>query len=169
VCPRLTFCWNWEKNWNWVEQILLFLMHVQVLAPLAIGFTVFLVHLATIPITGTGINPARSFASAAILNNPQAWHQHVCISRRLCTYKYICTYYVFMCVRIIIYVCIIISVYVYYTLYLYFHSVCILCFLSQICRSNKFSFLNHNIIFFSFLFFSSFFFFFFLLALLGIN
>jgi len=68
-------------------------MHVQVLAPLAIGFTVFLVHLATIPITGTGINPARSFASAAILNKPQAWHQHVCISRRLCTYKYICMYF----------------------------------------------------------------------------
>ncbi|CAK9237475.1 unnamed protein product [Sphagnum jensenii] len=56
---------------------------VPVLAPLAIGFAVFLVHLATIPITGTGINPARSFASAAILNKPQAWHQHVCISRRL--------------------------------------------------------------------------------------
>ncbi|KAH9553017.1 hypothetical protein CY35_09G098000 [Sphagnum magellanicum] len=50
--------------------------NVPVLAPLAIGFTVFLVHLATIPITGTGINPARSFASAAILNKPQAWHQH---------------------------------------------------------------------------------------------
>ncbi|XP_042018928.1 probable aquaporin PIP-type pTOM75 [Salvia splendens] len=31
-----------------------------ILAPLPIGFAVFLVHLATIPITGTGINPARS-------------------------------------------------------------------------------------------------------------
>nr|CAD1843782.1 unnamed protein product [Ananas comosus var. bracteatus] len=34
--------------------------HVPVLAPLPIGFAVFMVHLATIPITGTGINPARS-------------------------------------------------------------------------------------------------------------
>ncbi|WJX73831.1 hypothetical protein P8452_57566 [Trifolium repens] len=32
--------------------------HVPILAPLPIGFAVFLVHLATIPITGTGINPA---------------------------------------------------------------------------------------------------------------
>ncbi|PHU06570.1 putative aquaporin PIP2-6 [Capsicum chinense] len=35
--------------------------HVPVLAPLPIGFAVFMVHLATIPVTGTGINPARSF------------------------------------------------------------------------------------------------------------
>ncbi|KAK2370184.1 putative aquaporin PIP1-2 [Trifolium repens] len=34
--------------------------HVPILAPLPIGFAVFLVHLATIPITGTGINPAWS-------------------------------------------------------------------------------------------------------------
>ncbi|KAK3145399.1 hypothetical protein QOZ80_3BG0252370 [Eleusine coracana subsp. coracana] len=33
--------------------------HVPVLAPLPIGFAVFMVHLVTIPITGTGINPAR--------------------------------------------------------------------------------------------------------------
>ncbi|KAI6701037.1 hypothetical protein NL676_015361 [Syzygium grande] len=31
-----------------------------ILSPLPIGFAVFMVHLATIPITGTGINPARS-------------------------------------------------------------------------------------------------------------
>ncbi|XP_019244613.1 PREDICTED: probable aquaporin PIP1-5 [Nicotiana attenuata] len=31
--------------------------YVPILAPLPIGFAVFLVHLATIPITGTGINP----------------------------------------------------------------------------------------------------------------
>ncbi|KAB1223836.1 Aquaporin PIP2-4 [Morella rubra] len=37
--------------------------HVPVLAPLPIGFAVFMVHLATIPITGTGINPARSFGA----------------------------------------------------------------------------------------------------------
>ncbi|CAA0820493.1 Probable aquaporin PIP1-4 [Striga hermonthica] len=34
-----------------------------------IGFAVFLVHLATIPITGTGINPARSLRAAAIIYN----------------------------------------------------------------------------------------------------
>ncbi|KAK3033714.1 hypothetical protein RJ639_034489 [Escallonia herrerae] len=38
--------------------------HVPVLAPLPIGFAVFMVVLATIPITGTGINPARSFGAA---------------------------------------------------------------------------------------------------------
>ncbi|CAN1300666.1 Aquaporin PIP1-1, partial [Linum perenne] len=37
-------------------------------APLPIGFAVFLVHLATIPITGTGINPARSLGAAIIFN-----------------------------------------------------------------------------------------------------
>ncbi|CAA6669454.1 unnamed protein product [Spirodela intermedia] len=40
--------------------------HVPVLAPLPIGFAVFLVHLATIPITGTGINPARSLGPLTI-------------------------------------------------------------------------------------------------------
>ncbi|TQE13137.1 hypothetical protein C1H46_001221 [Malus baccata] len=45
--------------------------YVPVLAPLPIGFAfaVFIVHLATIPITGTGINPARSFGAAVIYNN----------------------------------------------------------------------------------------------------
>ncbi|KAF7848159.1 hypothetical protein BT93_L2240 [Corymbia citriodora subsp. variegata] len=43
--------------------------HVPVLAPLAIGFAVFMVHWAIIPITGTGINPARSFGAAVIYNN----------------------------------------------------------------------------------------------------
>ncbi|GMN38197.1 hypothetical protein TIFTF001_007426 [Ficus carica] len=43
--------------------------HVPVLAPLPIGFAVFVVHLATIPITGTGINPARSFGAAVIFND----------------------------------------------------------------------------------------------------
>ncbi|OAY50537.1 aquaporin PIP2-7 [Manihot esculenta] len=47
--------------------------HVPVLAPLPIGFAVFMVHLATIPITGTGINPARSFGAAVIYNNDKAW------------------------------------------------------------------------------------------------
>ncbi|GLT76062.1 hypothetical protein SLA2020_477430 [Shorea laevis] len=47
--------------------------HVPVLAPLPIGFAVFMVHLATIPITGTGINPARSFGAAVIYGNDKAW------------------------------------------------------------------------------------------------
>uniref|UniRef100_A0A0D9WYE7 Uncharacterized protein n=1 Tax=Leersia perrieri TaxID=77586 RepID=A0A0D9WYE7_9ORYZ len=50
--------------------------HVPVLAPLPIGFAVFMVHLATIPITGTGINPARSIGAAVIFNNEKAWHNH---------------------------------------------------------------------------------------------
>ncbi|KAF7828265.1 putative aquaporin PIP1-2 [Senna tora] len=47
--------------------------HVPILAPLPIGFAVFLVHLATIPITGTGINPARSLGAAVIFNKDVAW------------------------------------------------------------------------------------------------
>ncbi|XP_022139134.1 aquaporin PIP2-1-like [Momordica charantia] len=50
--------------------------HVPVLAPLPIGFAVFMVHLATIPITGTGINPARSLGAAVILNKEKPWNDH---------------------------------------------------------------------------------------------
>ncbi|XP_021887016.1 LOW QUALITY PROTEIN: aquaporin PIP2-7 [Carica papaya] len=50
--------------------------HVPVWAPLPIGFAVFMVHLATIPITGTGINPARSFGAAVIFNDEKAWDDH---------------------------------------------------------------------------------------------
>ncbi|KAL3697091.1 hypothetical protein R1sor_011167 [Riccia sorocarpa] len=50
--------------------------HVPILAPLPIGFAVFLVHLATIPITGTGINPARSLGAAIIYNRTHAWSDH---------------------------------------------------------------------------------------------
>ncbi|KAJ0594410.1 putative major intrinsic protein [Helianthus annuus] len=50
--------------------------HVPLLAPLPIGFAVFLVHLATIPITGTGINPARSLGAAIIYNKDHAWNDH---------------------------------------------------------------------------------------------
>ncbi|KAI9156492.1 hypothetical protein LWI28_007576 [Acer negundo] len=47
--------------------------HIPVLAPLPIGFAVFMVHLATIPITGTGINPARSLGAAVIFNEKKIW------------------------------------------------------------------------------------------------
>ncbi|KAE9611423.1 hypothetical protein Lal_00011882 [Lupinus albus] len=50
--------------------------HVPVLAPLPIGFAVFMVHLATIPVTGTGINPARSFGAAVIFNQSKPWDDH---------------------------------------------------------------------------------------------
>ncbi|KAL3498865.1 hypothetical protein ACH5RR_041597 [Cinchona calisaya] len=50
--------------------------HVPILAPLPIGFAVFLVHLATIPITGTGINPARSLGTAIIFNKDLGWDDH---------------------------------------------------------------------------------------------
>lgn len=47
--------------------------HVPILAPLPIGFAVFLVHLATIPITGTSINPARSLGASIIFNKDLGW------------------------------------------------------------------------------------------------
>eukprot|EP00253_Pinus_taeda_P020016 PITA_20016 len=47
--------------------------HIPVLAPIPIGLAVFLVHLATIPITGTGINPARSFGPAVIYGHQKSW------------------------------------------------------------------------------------------------
>ena len=47
------------------------------MAPLPIGFAVFIVHLATIPITGTGINPARSLGAAIIYNKDHSWDDHV--------------------------------------------------------------------------------------------
>lgn len=50
--------------------------HVPVLAPLPIGFAVFMVHLATIPITGTGINPARSLGAAVIYGKDKPWDDH---------------------------------------------------------------------------------------------
>ena len=57
---------------------LIFFFWIKVLAPLPIGFAVFMVHLATIPITGTGINPARSFGAAVIYNQTKAWDDQVC-------------------------------------------------------------------------------------------
>ena len=46
------------------------------LAPLPIGFAVFMVHLATIPVTGIGINPAKSFGAAVIYNQDKVWDDH---------------------------------------------------------------------------------------------
>ncbi|KAM7511565.1 hypothetical protein LguiB_010440 [Lonicera macranthoides] len=48
--------------------------HVPILTPLPIGFVVFMVHLATIPITGTGtgIYPARSLGATVIYNQDKA-------------------------------------------------------------------------------------------------
>eukprot|EP00253_Pinus_taeda_P024902 PITA_24902 len=47
--------------------------HIPVLAPLPIGLAVFLVSLATTPITGTGINPATSFGLAVIYGHQKSW------------------------------------------------------------------------------------------------
>ncbi|KAM7508248.1 hypothetical protein LguiA_018701 [Lonicera macranthoides] len=48
--------------------------HVPILTPLPIGFVVFMVHLATIPITGTGtgIYPAHSLGATVIYNQDKA-------------------------------------------------------------------------------------------------
>uniref|UniRef100_A0A5B6YZX3 Putative aquaporin PIP1-2 n=1 Tax=Davidia involucrata TaxID=16924 RepID=A0A5B6YZX3_DAVIN len=48
----------------------------EIVGTFVLVYTVFLVHLATIPITGTGINPARSLGAAIIYNKDHAWDDH---------------------------------------------------------------------------------------------
>ncbi|WRX22843.1 Major intrinsic protein - like 10, partial [Theobroma cacao] len=57
------------------------------LAPLPIGFAVFMVHFSTILITGTGINPARSFGATVIYKQDKPLNDHVsCFSISFGTY-----------------------------------------------------------------------------------
>jgi MIP family channel proteins len=44
-----------------------------VMAPLAIGFAVLVIHLAAVPLTGAGVNPARSFGPALLQGE---WADH---------------------------------------------------------------------------------------------
>lgn len=77
------FLWIWNEKNNIIvyeaDKFVLCCDFLKVLAPLPIGFAVFIVHLATIPITGTGINPARSLGAAVIYNKEKAWDDQVCI------------------------------------------------------------------------------------------
>ncbi|GAB2289492.1 hypothetical protein Dimus_023802 [Dionaea muscipula] len=41
------------------------------------GFVVFMVHLATISITRTGIDAPGSLGAAVIYNNKHVWHEHL--------------------------------------------------------------------------------------------
>uniref|UniRef100_A0A0D9X4C6 Aquaporin n=1 Tax=Leersia perrieri TaxID=77586 RepID=A0A0D9X4C6_9ORYZ len=50
--------------------------HIPLLLSLPLGFTLFAVHSATFPITGAGLNPARSFGAAVIYNHKKAWDDH---------------------------------------------------------------------------------------------
>jgi aquaporin TIP len=44
-----------------------------VIAPLAIGFAILVIHLVAIPLTGAGVNPARTFGPAVAFNE---WGDH---------------------------------------------------------------------------------------------
>ncbi|RZC78037.1 hypothetical protein C5167_002269 [Papaver somniferum] len=55
------------------------LLLLEILAPLPIWFAVFMVHLATIPITETGINPAGSFGAVVVYNKEKAWEDMVVV------------------------------------------------------------------------------------------
>ncbi|XP_071908352.1 uncharacterized protein [Coffea arabica] len=60
-----------------VQKYRIWLLAKNILAPLPIGFAVFLVQLASIPVTGTGIDPARSLGVAIIFNRNLGWNDHV--------------------------------------------------------------------------------------------
>ncbi len=68
-------------------------IHVQILAPLPIGFAIFVVHLGLLPITGAGVNPARSFGAAVIDNSHQGWHEHV---RNCCIFLFLKSFIFFL-------------------------------------------------------------------------
>ncbi|TVU26975.1 hypothetical protein EJB05_29553, partial [Eragrostis curvula] len=68
---------------------------IPVLVPLPIGFAVFIVHLATIPITGTGINPARSLGAAVLYNQHEAWKDHVRINLAPTMFDFVYTQWIF--------------------------------------------------------------------------
>jgi glycerol uptake facilitator-like aquaporin len=73
-------------------------IHVQILAPLPIGFAIFVVHLGLLPITGAGINPARSFGAAVIGNSHQGWHEHV---RNCCLFHFLKSFIIIIIIIII--------------------------------------------------------------------
>ncbi|ONM53250.1 Aquaporin PIP2-1 [Zea mays] len=73
INPAVTFGLFLARKVSLVRALLYI---VAVLAPLPIGFAVFMVHLATIPVTGTGINPARSLGAAVIYNKDKPWDDH---------------------------------------------------------------------------------------------
>ncbi|ONM21057.1 Aquaporin PIP2-2 [Zea mays] len=73
INPAVTFGLFLARKVSLVRALLYM---VAVLAPLPIGFAVFMVHLATIPVTGTGINPARSLGAAVVYNKDKPWDDH---------------------------------------------------------------------------------------------
>jgi glycerol uptake facilitator-like aquaporin len=58
----------------------LIVVAAQTLVPLAIGVCVTCCHLMSLPITGTSLNPTRSFASAVVASNVKGceyvWDSH---------------------------------------------------------------------------------------------
>jgi len=44
-----------------------------VIAPLAIGFSILVIHLVAIPLTGSGVNPARTFGPMVVFNRWDDW------------------------------------------------------------------------------------------------
>lgn len=44
-----------------------------VIAPIAIGFSILVIHLVAIPLTGAGVNPARTFGPMLVFNRWDDW------------------------------------------------------------------------------------------------